>query len=95
MDEIHKELADLLGQEQASLTMAKVDALSDILKAEMGSFNAIRVAQGRPTLQEEMDEAIAYVREMVANGEARKEDYPELFEDECPDADETGSADQT
>ncbi|MCP3017487.1 hypothetical protein [Cupriavidus basilensis] len=82
MDEIHKELADLLGQEQASLTMAKVVALSDVLKAEMGSLNAIRKAKGQPTLQEHADGILAEIEAMIASGEATREDYAWLYEDD-------------
>lgn len=57
-------------------------ALASELRGKMDSFDAIRKAQGKPSLQEEMDEAIEYVRQMVARGEARREDYPEIFEDE-------------
>lgn len=62
----------------------RLAGLAAELRGKMDTMNAIRTAQGKPTLQEEMDEAIAFIREMVANGEARREDYPEIFEDDPP-----------
>lgn len=52
------------------------------LRGKIETYNAIRRAQGKMTLQEEIDDAIDFIKEMVANGEARREDYPEIFEDE-------------
>ena len=73
-----KDIEEQLGT-GAALHLA---ALASELRGKMDSFDAIRKAQGKPSLQEEMDEAIEYVRQMVARGEARREDYPEIFEDE-------------
>ncbi|AGW94644.1 hypothetical protein N234_31840 [Ralstonia pickettii DTP0602] len=78
-----KKLEDELGTGAA----LQIAAIATELRGKMDSINAIRVAQGKPTLQEEMDEAIAFIREMIANGEASREDYPEIFEDEIPGAD--------
>jgi len=77
-----KKLADELGTGAA----VAISALAADLRSKMGTFDAIRKAKGMPTLQEEMDEAIDYVRQMVARGEARREDYPEIFEDDLPGA---------
>ncbi|AZG13829.1 hypothetical protein [Cupriavidus pauculus] len=73
-----KDLEEQLGTGAA----LQIAALASELRGQMDSYDAIRKAQGKPTLEEEMDEAIEYVRQMVARGEARREDYPEIFEDE-------------
>ncbi|QUN29516.1 hypothetical protein KB879_06090 [Cupriavidus sp. KK10] len=73
-----KKLEDELGTGAA----IAVAALSTDLRATMARMDAIRVAQGKPTLQEEAEAAEAYIRQMIADGDATKQDYPWLFEDE-------------
>lgn len=75
-----KKLEDELGTAGA----LQVAAIGADLRSQMDAMDAIRIAQGKPTLQQEVEEAEAYIRQMIANGEATKEDYPWLFDDYDP-----------
>ncbi|CAG9177607.1 hypothetical protein [Cupriavidus pampae] len=63
-------------------------ALNDLVRGfnnKLATFNAIRTAQGKMTLQEDLDDGIAVARQMVADGEMSREEYLDLIGEEPPD----------
>ncbi|WP_150124066.1 hypothetical protein [Cupriavidus nantongensis] len=75
-----------LEEELGTGAALQIAGMAAELGARIETYNALQKANGMPTLDEEWEEAEDYVRQMVARGEARREDYPDLFEDEIPDA---------
>ncbi|WP_155301345.1 hypothetical protein [Cupriavidus necator] len=53
----------------------QVAALANDLRTFMDTANAIRIAQGKPTLEQEMAEYDAWVEEEIRSGRAKPEDF--------------------
>ncbi|WP_157903240.1 hypothetical protein [Cupriavidus malaysiensis] len=73
-----------LEEELGTAAALQIAAIGAKLRSQMDAIDAVRIAKGRPTLQEEMEEAEADIRQMIANGEVTKDDYPWLFDDYDP-----------
>jgi len=66
-----RELEEELGTGAA----VHVAAVANDLRAFMDAANAIRVAQGKPTLEQEMAELKAFEEEEIRSGRAKPEDF--------------------
>ncbi|MDX6014732.1 hypothetical protein [Cupriavidus necator] len=66
-----KKLEDELGTAAA----LQIAALGADVRATMDRMNAIRVAQGKPTLEQEMAELEAFEQEEIRSGRAKPEDF--------------------
>ncbi|MCY1519332.1 hypothetical protein D9M68_540820 [compost metagenome] len=75
-----------LEEELGAGAALQIAGMAAELASEIETYAALRRVMNIPTLDEEWAEAEDYVRQMVARGEARREDYPDLFEDDIPDA---------
>ncbi|MCY1215354.1 hypothetical protein D9M69_118950 [compost metagenome] len=75
-----------LEEELGTGAALQIAGMAAELASEIETYAALRRVMNIPTLDEEWAEAEDYVRQMVARGEARREDYPDLFEDDIPDA---------
>lgn len=73
-----KKLEDELGIGAA----VQVAGIATELSGYIEMRNAVRAAEGRPSIQEEADEAIAYMEKMFETGQLNRADYPDLFGDE-------------
>jgi len=74
-----------LQDEFGTATALELNVLTKSLKSKIETFNAVRRAQGKMTLQEELDDAIALARQMVTEGEMSREEYLDLTGEEPPE----------